>query len=62
MQLGIDFSQPSTVRGVITIIAALVLGVGVLLGKDIPQIISVFSLFLGANGAAGVFVKDKNEK
>lgn len=55
MRIGIDFSQPSTLRGLIMIIGAIFIGIAYLMGKDVTPIIA---LIMGTNGGAGLFLKD----
>lgn len=58
MNFGIDFKEPSTTRGLIMIIASIVIGIGWLMGKDVEPIISVA---MGLAGGAGFFIKDNSD-
>lgn len=55
MNIGIDFKEPSTTRGIIMIIGAIFAGVGYLMGKDVSPIIA---LAMGGSGLSGTFFKD----
>lgn len=57
IQIGIDFSQTSTWRGLIMTIGAIFIGIAYLMGKDVAPIIS---LIMGASGGVGLFVKDNS--
>lgn len=52
MKLHIDWSQPSTLRGLIWLITGLVGFVGVWMGKDASQILLVGSAVAGGLGVA----------
>lgn len=55
IQIGIDFNQPSTWRGLIMVIGAIFIGIAYLNGKDVAPIIT---LIFGANGGVGLLLKD----
>jgi hypothetical protein len=55
MKLGIDWSQASTIRGIVWTITAVVGGVMIWQGKSVDQLLI---LATGVSGALGVTLKD----
>lgn len=55
MNWGIDLSQPSTKRGLVWVIAALIGVPMVMMGKDVSQLLV---LAAGVAGGLGVMIKD----
>lgn len=55
MRIGVDFSQPSTLRGLIMIIGAIFIGIAYLMGKDVAPLLAII---MSASGSAGLFLKD----
>ena len=56
IKFGIDWSQPSTLRGMVWVLVAIIGLVGWWFGKDVTQLIL---LGAGVAGGLGVTVKDK---
>ena len=58
MNLGIDFKQPSTLRGLIWLVTGIIGTVMIFAGKDVSQLLT---LTAAVAGGMGLFVKD-NQK
>ena len=59
MKFGVDFNEPSTIRGLILLVGAVFLGIGWLQGKDVTPLITAV---LGSSGLVGFFTKSGLDK
>lgn len=59
MKFGVDFSEPSTIRGLILLVGAVFLGIGWLQGKDVTPVLTIV---FGSSGLVGFFTKSDPDK
>ncbi len=63
MQFGIDFNEPSTLRGLFLLIGTIIIGAGWLLGRvDTNSILAILTTAIGGSGAVGLFTKSTPDK
>jgi len=58
MQFGIDFKEPSTLKGLILVIATIIIGIGWLIGRvETNDVMGILTAAMGSTGLIGFLVK-----